>query len=61
MACPTVRGDNLRTLAKGLSSNRRTNIVYVIHTTYISVELAQLDIFRAEIGKDGLTHLKWVS
>ena len=53
MGCPHVRGDNPRVLASGLS--------YVLvdkhgifHTTYISVDLAHHEIFRAKVGKGGI-------
>ena len=45
MGCPPVRGDNPRALA----------LTYVqvdkLYTTYISVDLAHHEIFRAKIGK----------
>ena len=47
MGCQPVRGDNPRALANGLSMYRWTNMVYLFYTTYISVDLAHREIFRA--------------
>ena len=33
---------------------RLTNMVRLIYTTYISVDLAQCEIFRAKVGKGGI-------
>ena len=49
MACPPVRGDNPRVLASGLSYVQ----VDKLYTTYISVDLAHHEIFRAKVGKGG--------
>ena len=46
MGCPPVRGDNPRALA--------TNMVLLFYTTYISVDLAHHEIFRAKVGKGGV-------
>ena len=40
MGCPPIRGDNSRALASGLSYVRWTKMVYLFHTTYISVDIA---------------------
>ena len=33
---------------------RLTNMVYLFYTTYISVDLAHHEIFRAKVGKGGI-------
>ena len=33
---------------------RLTNMVLLFHTTYISVDLAHHEIFRAKVGKGGM-------
>ena len=33
-------------------------MVYLFHTTYISVDLAHHEIFRAKVGKGGLNRFK---
>ena len=48
MGCPPVRGDNPRALASGLSYLQVNKLFY---TTYISVDLAHRQIFRAKVGK----------
>ena len=61
MACPPVRGDNPRALsAIGLS------YMYVqvakhgitVYTTYISVDLAHHEKFRAKVGKGGINYFR---
>ena len=62
MVCPPVRGDNPRALASGLSyvqvDKHGITILYHLHqcTTYISVDLAHHEIFRAEVGKGGIIY-----
>ena len=34
-------------------------MVYLFYTTYISVDLAQHEIFRAKVGKGGIKHKTW--
>ena len=52
IGCPSVRGDNPRALASGLSYVQVDK--HGINTTYISVELAHHEIFRAKVGKGGI-------
>ena len=47
MACPPVRGDNLRALASGLSYVQVDRHGITIYTTYISVDLAHHEIVLA--------------
>ena len=55
MACPPVRGDNPRALASGLSPSTSGQTWYnYFNTTYISVDLAYHEIFRATVGKGGI-------
>ena len=55
MCCPPVRGDNKRALASGLSYERvDKHYMTFFYTTYTSVDLAHHDIFRAEVGKEGI-------
>ena len=58
MGCPPVRGDNPRALASGKRVDyltyRLANMVYLFYTTYISVDLAHREIFRAKVGKGGI-------
>ena len=35
---------------------RRTNMVLLFNTTYISVDLAHHEIFRAKVGKGGINY-----
>ena len=49
MVCPPVRGDNSRALASGLSYVQVDK-----YTTYIIVDLAHHEIFRAKVGKCGI-------
>ena len=52
MCCPSVRGDNPRALASGLSYVQVDNIVQLFYTTYMSVvDLAHHEILRAKVGK----------
>ena len=50
MGCPSVRGDNPGALASGLSYVQVDKHGITIYTTYISVDFAQHEIFRAEVG-----------
>ena len=54
MGCPPVRGDNPRALASGLSYVQVDKHGKLFYTTYISVDLAQHEIFRAKVGKGGI-------
>ena len=54
MGCPPVRGDNPRALASGLSYVQVDKHGITIYTTYISVDLAHREIFRAKVGKGGI-------
>ena len=51
MGCPPVHGDNPRALASGLSYVQADNMVLLFYTTYISVDLAHHEKFRAKVGK----------
>ena len=51
MGCPPVRGDNPRALASGSSYVQADKHVITIYTTYISVDLAHHEIFRAKVVK----------
>ena len=53
MGCPPVRGDNPRALASGLSYVH-VDKHGIIYTTYISVDLAYHEMFRAKLGKGGI-------
>ena len=53
MGCPPVRGDNPRALASGLSYVQMDKHG-IFYTTYISVDLAHREIFRAKVGKGGI-------
>ena len=52
MACPPVREDNPRALASGLSYVQVDK-----HGTYISVDLAYHEIFRAKVGEGGINDI----
>ena len=54
MGCLPVRGDNPRALASGLSYVQVDKHGITIYVTYISVDLAHGEIFRAKVGKGGL-------
>ena len=54
MGCPPVRGDNPRALASGLSYVQVDKHGILFYTTYISVDLAHHEIFRAKVGKGGI-------
>ena len=54
MGCPPVCGDNPRALASGLSYVQVDKHCITIYTTYISVDLAHYQIFRAKIAKGGI-------
>ena len=47
MVCSPVRGDNQRALASGLSYVHEGKHGTTIYTTYIRVDLAHHEIFRA--------------
>ena len=49
MGCPPVRGDNPRALASGLSCVKVDKHGITIYTTYINVDIAHHDIFRAKV------------
>ena len=58
MGCPPVRGDNPRALASGLSYVQvDTHGITILCTTYISVDLAHHEIFRAKVSKGGIKAL----
>ena len=52
MACPPVRGANPRALASGLSYVQVDKQLF--YTTYISVDLAHHETFRAKVDKGGI-------
>ena len=54
MGCPPVRGDNPRALASGLSYVQLDKHGITIYTTYISVDYAHHEIFRAKVGTGGI-------
>ena len=54
MACPHVRGDNPRALASGLCYVQVDKHGKPFYTTYISVYLANHEIFRIKVGMDGI-------
>ena len=54
MGCPPARGDNLRALARGLSYVQVDKHGIATYTTYISVDIAHHEIFRAKFGKVGI-------
>ena len=54
MGCPSVRGDNPGALASGLSYVQVDKTGITIYTTYISVDLAHHEIFRAKVGMGGI-------
>ena len=56
IGCPPVRGDNPRVLASGLSNIQSYKHGITIYTTYINVDLAHHEVFRAKVGKGGI---KW--
>ena len=60
MGCPPehVRGDNSRALASGLSCVQVDKHGITIYTTYISVDIAHQEIFRAKVGKGGIIPIK---
>ena len=51
IGCPPVCGDNPRALASGLSYVQVDKHGITVYTTYISVDLAHHEIFRAKVGK----------
>ena len=51
MGCSPVCGDNPRALASWLSHVQVDKHGITIYTTYISVDLAHQEIFRAKVGK----------
>ena len=54
MACLPVRGDNPRVLESVLSYVQMDNMALLFYNTYISVDLAHHEIFRAKAGKRGI-------
>ena len=54
MGCPPVRGDNPRALASRLSYEQVDKHGILFYTTYISVDRAHHEIFRAKVGKGGI-------
>ena len=54
MGCSPVRGDNPRALASGLSYVQVDKHGNYFYTTYIRIDLAHHDIFRAKVGKCGI-------
>ena len=50
IGCSPVRGDNPRALASGLSYVQVDKYGITIYTTYISVDRAHHEIFRANVG-----------
>ena len=60
MGCPPVRGDNPRALASGLSYVQvdKYGITILFYATFISVDLAHREIFRAKVGKGGIKAIK---
>ena len=50
MGCGSVRGDNSQALASGLSYVQVDKHGISFFTTYISVDLAHHEIFRAKVG-----------
>ena len=60
MGCPSVRGDNPRALASGLSYVEvdKHYITILYHLIYISVDLAHHELFRAKFGKGGIMAVK---
>ena len=54
MGCPPVREDNPRALASGLSYVQVDKHDITILYTFISVDLAHHEIFRAKVGKGGI-------
>ena len=50
MVCPLVCGDNPRAFASELSPVQEDKQGYNFKTTYNSVDLANYEIFRAELG-----------
>ena len=50
MGCPPVRRDNPRALASGLSYVPVGKHGITNYTTYISLDLARREIFRANVG-----------
>ena len=55
MRFPSVRGDNPRALASGLSYVQVDKHCITIYTTYISVDFAHHEIFRAKVGKGDIS------
>ena len=55
MGCSPVRGDNQRALVSGLSYGQVDKHGITIYTTYICVDIAHHEIFRAKVGKGGIS------
>ena len=54
MGCPPVHGDHPRALASVLSYVQVDKYDITIYTTYISVDLAHHEIFRAKVNEGGI-------
>ena len=55
MGCPPIRGDNPRALARWIILRTGGQpMVYLFYITYISVDVAYHEIFRAKVGKGGI-------
>ena len=53
MGCPTIRGDNPRALASGLSYVQVDKcVITILHST--AVDLAHHEILHAKVGKGGI-------
>ena len=51
---PPTRGDNPRALASGLSYVQVDKHGKLFYTTYISVDIAHHEIYRAKVDKGGI-------
>ena len=60
MGYPPVLGDNHELQRVDYLTYRWTNMVYLFYTTYISVDLAHYEIFRAKVGQGGIIHEKHI-
>ena len=54
MGCPPVRGDNPQALASELSYMQVDKHGKLFYNTYISVDLAHHEIFRAKVDEGGM-------
>ena len=57
MGCPPVRGDNPRALAMGLSYVQVDSHGKTILSNLHQCSLAHHEIFRAKVGKGGITYV----